>query len=50
MAHEPEIELAKLLLSEDDKTEYDFWKEAFPLLFNGSIEEVGIKAGTNYSC
>jgi hypothetical protein len=43
MAHESEAEFAKLLLS-GYKTEYDFWKDAFPLLYNGTVEEVAARA------
>jgi hypothetical protein len=42
VAHETEEEFAKLLL-EYDETEYNFWKEAFPLLYDGSIEEVAAR-------
>jgi hypothetical protein len=40
MARESEVEFAKLLLLHEDKNQYHFWKEAFPILYNGSIEEV----------
>jgi hypothetical protein len=40
MAYESEVEFAKLLLLDEDKNKYNFWKEAFPILYNGSIEEV----------
>lgn len=43
MAHESEAEFAKLLLS-DYKTKYDFQKDAFPLLYNGTIEEAAARA------
>lgn len=43
MAHETGVEFARLLLVQDDKTEYDFWKEAFVLLYNGTIEEVAAR-------
>jgi hypothetical protein len=43
MAYEYEMDFVRPLFLEDAKTEYDFWKEAFPLLYNGSIEEVAAR-------
>jgi len=42
-AHESEIEFARLLVLEVYKDEYHFWKDAFPLLYDGSIEEVAAR-------
>lgn len=42
-AHESEIEFARLLILEGYKDEYHFWKDAFPLLYGGSIEEVAAR-------
>ena len=33
-------EFAELLLREDYKDEYNLWKDAFPLLYGGTVEEV----------
>ena len=40
--HESSVEFARLLLSEDIQNThaYELWKDVFPLLYHGSVEQV----------
>lgn len=41
-AHESSVDFARLLLSQDTNT-YEFWKDAFPILYHGTVEEVAAR-------
>jgi hypothetical protein len=45
-AHESSIDFAQLLLSPSFRQThtYELWKDVFPLLYNGSVEEVAQRA------